>query len=138
MSNATESALRARSRTATPGTTFGGIDKSAVRPSREKPDSQTIQASPEFQELRRRLNWFVFPMTAFFLVWYIGYVILAAYFHDFMAQPVLGEVNVGLLLGLAQFVTTVGITMLYARFARKQIDPRVDHIRHETGGEQPQ
>ncbi|MEO7078951.1 MAG: DUF485 domain-containing protein, partial [Rhodococcus sp. (in: high G+C Gram-positive bacteria)] len=34
------------------------------------PDAQAfidMQASPEFQELRRRLRSFVFPMTAFFL-----------------------------------------------------------------------
>lgn len=36
------------------------------------------QASPEFQELRSKLRRFVFPMTAFFLIWYATYVLLGA------------------------------------------------------------
>ena len=59
-----------------------------------------MQASPEFQELRSRLRRFVFPMTAFFLVWYATYVLLGAFAHDFMATKVFGNINVGLLLGL--------------------------------------
>jgi uncharacterized membrane protein (DUF485 family) len=42
------------------------------------------QASPEFQELRSKLRRFVFPMTAFFLIWYATYVLLGAFAHDFM------------------------------------------------------
>jgi uncharacterized membrane protein (DUF485 family) len=41
-----------------------------------------VQSSPDFQELRTRLRRFVFPMTAFFLVWYGIYVALGAYAHD--------------------------------------------------------
>ena len=58
-----------------------------------------MQASPEFQELRRTLRRFVFPMTAFFLIWYATYVLLGAFAHDFMATKVWGNINVGLLLG---------------------------------------
>jgi hypothetical protein len=57
------------------------------------------------------------------------YVLLAAYAHDFMSQPVFGQVNVGLLFGGAQFVSTGLITLLYLRFARRKLDPKVDAIR---------
>ena len=87
------------------------------------------QASPEFQELRNRLRRFVFPMTAFFLVWYGIYVVLGAFAHDFMATPVFGNVNVGLLVGLGQFLTTFIITGLYVRFANRELDPRAAEIR---------
>ena len=93
-----------------------------------------MQASPEFVELKRRLRSFVFPMTGFFLVWYATYVVLGAFFHDFMATPVFGNVNVGLLIGLGQFVTTFLITGLYVRFANKQLDPRAAAIREELEG----
>ena len=53
------------------------------------------QASPEFQELRSKLRRFVFPMTAFFLLWYALYVLLGAFAHDFMAIKVIGNINVG-------------------------------------------
>ncbi|WFN93180.1 DUF485 domain-containing protein [Gordonia sihwensis] len=87
------------------------------------------QASPEFQRLRTALRRFVFPMTAFFLLWYAGYVILGAFAHDFMATPVWGNINVGLILGLLQFVTTFGITFLYVRFANRDLDPQSEAIR---------
>ncbi len=90
-----------------------------------------MQASPEFQELRSRLRRFVFPMTAFFLLWYGLYVALGAFAHDFMAIRVFGNVNVGLLIGLGQFLTTFLITGLYVRFANRELDPRATAIREE-------
>lgn len=90
-----------------------------------------VQASPEFQELRTRLRRFVFPTTIFFLVWYALYVLLGAFSHDFMATKVFGNINVGLLLGLGQFVTTFLITGLYIRFANRVLDPRAEKIRNE-------
>ncbi len=93
------------------------------------------QQSPEFQELRSKLRRFVFPMTAFFLIWYASYVLLGAFAHDFMATRVFGNVNVGLLLGLGQFVTTFVITGLYVRFANRQLDPRAAAIRSKLEGE---
>ncbi|MFF2087656.1 DUF485 domain-containing protein [Nocardia sp. NPDC058176] len=88
-----------------------------------------VQASPQFQDLRNRLRRFVFPMTALFLLWYLSYVLLGAYAHDFMATEVFGNVNVGLLLGLGQFVSTFLITGLYVRFANRELDPRAAAIR---------
>ena len=96
---------------------------------------QEVQASPEFQELRSRLRRFVFPMTAFFIVWYVVYVLLGAFAHDFMATQVFGNVNVGLLIGLGQFLTTFVITGLYVRFANRELDPRAAAIRGELEAE---
>ncbi|MFW0783201.1 DUF485 domain-containing protein [Gordonia sp. CPCC 206044] len=90
-----------------------------------------VQASPEFTDLRSRLRRFVFPMTAFFLIWYAIYVLLGAFAHDFMATPVWGNINVGLILGLLQFVSTFVITGLYVRFANRDLDPRAEAIRDE-------
>src|SRR5437868_11432005 len=73
---------------------------------RSGPDYAGIQAGPEFAALRRRFRAFVFPMTFAFFAWYMTYVLLAAYAHDFMSTKVFGEVNVGILLGLGQFAST--------------------------------
>jgi len=108
---------------------FGGRQSAGP----ERPDYEAIQDSAEFTELRRRLRRFIFPMTGLFLVWYLTYVLLSAYAHGFMATPVFGLVNVGLLLGLGQFVSTVLITLAYNTFARKRIDPQVALIRSHTG-----
>ncbi|WP_410506107.1 DUF485 domain-containing protein [Mycolicibacterium mucogenicum] len=107
------------------------------RPERVAPTGEqflAMQASPEFQELRTRLRRFVFPMTAFFLLWYGLYVALGAFAHDFMAIRVFGNINVGLLIGLGQFLTTFVITGLYVRFAGRELDPRAAAIREELEG----
>lgn len=93
-------------------------------------DYEAFQARPEFQEYKHRFRRFVFPLAAAFMIWFLLYVILAAYAHDFMAQPLLG-LNVGLWLGLAQFVTTFGITMWYVSFANKRLDPATVELRGE-------
>ncbi|MGE0218595.1 DUF485 domain-containing protein [Mycolicibacterium sp.] len=94
-----------------------------------------VQASPEFQELRSRLRRFVFPMTAVFLIWYATYVALGAFAHDFMGTKVWGDINVGLLIGLGQFLSTFLITGLYVRFANRELDPRAAKIRTELESE---
>ncbi|WP_098454099.1 DUF485 domain-containing protein [Sanguibacter antarcticus] len=98
-------------------------------------DYQRVQDSPEFQDLRRRFRRFVFPMTAFFLLWYVVYVLLADYAQDFMSTPVWGTINVGLVLGLSQFVTTFAITMTYASWANKRQDPIANELRQRIEGQ---
>ncbi|MET8878422.1 DUF485 domain-containing protein [Nocardia sp. NPDC004278] len=112
------------------------IDDVAPRRTPSAEDFAAVQSSPQFQELRSRLRRFVFPMTALFLVWYLSYVLLGAYAHDFMATKVIGTINLGLLLGLGQFVSTFVITWLYVRFANKELDPRAASIRNYLEGGQ--
>jgi len=88
-----------------------------------------VQASAEFVELRRRLRRFVFPMTAAFLTWYLLYVLLATYARGFMSQKLFGNINVGLVLGLLQFVSTFLITWLYVRYANRRLDPLAEQLR---------
>ena len=87
------------------------------------------QNSPEFAELRQRFRRFAFPMTVAFLAWYLLYVLLSVYAHGFMAQKVFGDVSVGLLFGLAQFVSTFVITHLYVSHANRRTDPIADEMR---------
>ena len=58
-----------------------------------------VQESQEFGQLRRTFRRFVFPITAFFLAWYFLYVLLSMYAPGFMGTKVLGNINIGLLLG---------------------------------------
>ncbi|MCM6774290.1 DUF485 domain-containing protein [Nocardia sp. CDC159] len=93
-----------------------------------------VYDSPEFQRLRRRFRLFVFPMTVLFLAWYALYVLLADYAHDFMSAKVVGSINVGLIFGLLQFVSTFAITALYARYAGRELDPIADELRERMEG----
>ncbi|MQA34929.1 DUF485 domain-containing protein [Modestobacter roseus] len=87
------------------------------------------QDSPEFTELRRRFRSFAVPMTVAFLAWYLLFVLLSTYASDFMSTEVFGNVNLGILLGLGQFVSTFLITQLYVRHASKNTDPISDEMR---------
>ncbi|MFI7546002.1 DUF485 domain-containing protein [Actinoplanes sp. NPDC049599] len=87
-----------------------------------------VQRSAEFAGLRRKLRNFVFPMTIAFFLWYALYVLLSAYARGFMSVKLIGNINVALLLGLLQFVSTFVIAWYYSRFAAKEIDPIADKI----------
>lgn len=98
-------------------------DALPVNSSKSKIDYLEVEESAQFLELQRRHRRFVFPLTAFFLAWYFSFVLLAAYAPSVMAIPVWGLVNLGLILGLAQVVTTFIITMWYVSFANRRLDP---------------
>jgi uncharacterized membrane protein (DUF485 family) len=93
-----------------------------------------VQRSDEFAGLRRALRRFVFPMTAAFFLWYALYVLLSAYARGFMAIKLIGNINVALVLGLLQFVSTFVIAWVYSRYADKHLDPVADKIRAELDG----
>jgi uncharacterized membrane protein (DUF485 family) len=95
---------------------------------------EQVQASPEFMDLRSKLRRFIFPMSAAFLAWYLLYVLLATYAPQFMAIKVVGNINVGLIIGLLQFVTTFLITTLYVRYANRVLDPAAERLREGIEG----
>ncbi|TCK22473.1 DUF485 domain-containing protein [Pseudonocardia endophytica] len=91
--------------------------------------ADAVRRDPRFRELRTRQRRFVFTATPLFLAWYGLFVGLSAFAPSLMAVPVLGAVNAGMLLGLAQFASTLAIVAAYRRFARREIDPRVRDLR---------
>jgi uncharacterized membrane protein (DUF485 family) len=99
-------------------------------------DSVAIQNSPEFAALRKALRRFVFPATIAFLAWYALYVLLSTYAKDFMAIRVAGHINIGLIFGVLQFISTFLIAWAYSRYADRHLDPAAEAIkRHmEDGG----
>jgi uncharacterized membrane protein (DUF485 family) len=90
-----------------------------------------MEADPRFIELRRRYRTFVFPMTVAFLSWYLLYVVLSAYARGFMDTKIVGNINVALVFGLLQFVTTFGIAWYYERHATRTLSPLADELREE-------
>jgi uncharacterized membrane protein (DUF485 family) len=97
-------------------------------------DWTEVQDSAEFTELRRRLRNWVFPMTIAFLAWYLLYVLLSDYAHGFMNTKLFGNITVGLVFGLLQFVSTFVITSLYVRHANRKLDPVAEKIRGDIEG----
>jgi uncharacterized membrane protein (DUF485 family) len=86
-------------------------------------DWEAIEASPEFQELVRKRRSFVVPGTIFFLSWYMGFIVLAAYAEDFMSERVYQGLTVGYCLALSQFVMVLVLGIMYLRRADEVYDP---------------
>ena len=107
---------------------------SSMSSKNEKVWSDT-QASPEFQDLRRKFRGFAFPLTVAFLVWYFLYVILTAFAREWVSTPVVGNLNIAFILGLLQFATTFLIMWLYERHSSHSLDGPSDALRDKVDKE---
>ena len=90
---------------------------------RHDPVYDRLAATPEFAELRKLYRGFVFPATVAFLAWYLLYVLMSNWATGFMDTKVIGHINVALVFGLLQFVTTFALAYVYSQFANKRLDP---------------
>lgn len=95
---------------------------------------RAAQRSDDFVELKKRFRSFVFPMTLVFLGWYLLYVVASGWARGFMSQEVIGNINVGLIFGVLQFVSTFLIAWLYERHMDNKVDPMAARVRHELEG----
>ena len=105
----------------------GGTDVSPAQPTTES--FVSVQESTEFGELRRTYRSFAFPLTVAFIAWYLLYVLLSNYAGGFMGTKLFGNINVALVLGLAQFATTFLIAWFYSRHAAAKLDPKAEAIK---------
>ena len=95
---------------------------------------EQLRAAPEFAELRKRYAAFVVPATLVFIIWYFLYVVLSNWAPGFMGTQVAGNINVALVFGLLQFVTTFGIAWLYARYMTRAVDPLARELEARFSG----
>lgn len=98
-----------------------------------------MHGDPRFTELKRRLRVFVFPMSIAFFAWYLLYVLMSAFTRDLMATVVVGPVNVALVFGVLQFISTFGIAFAYSAYANRRLDPLANELRAElTRADEPE
>ena len=93
---------------------------------------QEVQASPEFQDLKRKFRRFAFPLTVAFLVWYFLYVALTAFAREWVSTPVIGNINIAFVLGVLQFVSTFVIMYLYERYSSRVLDAPSEALRDKV------
>jgi uncharacterized membrane protein (DUF485 family) len=87
-------------------------------------DWVAAERSPAFRELVTKRKAFVIPATAFFLVWYFGFIVLAGYAPDFMGREFITDgLTVGYALALTQFIMTWVLGWMYLRRADRVFDP---------------
>ena len=85
-------------------------------------DWQAIEESPEFQELVKERRSFLVPATIVFLVGSLGYLLLAAFAHDFMGTDV-GGIPIAYIAAVTQVLLTWLITWAYLRKADSTFEP---------------
>jgi uncharacterized membrane protein (DUF485 family) len=94
--------------------------------------SRTAEASsaePVVEELSRRHNRFVWPMTVFFLLYYLALPFLAGEAPGLMGTKVFGQFTFGYLFALSQFLMAFVVAWVYSRWARRRLDPLAGELR---------
>ena len=101
----------------------------------QRVDWNAVEQSPEFKELVAARRRFVLPATIFFLAWYIGFILLAGYAPDFMAESVYEGLTVGYCLALTQFVMVFALGYMYLRRSDKVYDPLAATVVRQAVGD---
>ena len=93
--------------------------------------TEAVGKDPEMVELEHRHRRFVWPVTVFFLVYYLALPILAGASPDLMGTKLLGQFTVGYLFALSQFLMAFVVAWVYARWAASRIDPLATDLREK-------
>lgn len=93
-----------------------------------------LREGNDFVELQRSYYGFVLPWTIAFMVWYLLYVLACNWAPGFMTTQVVGNINVALIFGLLQFVSTFAIAWLYSSHSNRELDPRAERVRRDYEG----
>lgn len=92
----------------------------------------SIVGDRKFRLLRGRFKRLTVTVVVVFLGWYFAYIGLSVFARDFMARPVIGNVNVALVLGVLQFMSTFLIAWYHSRYSRRWLDPLSAQLRTEA------
>jgi uncharacterized membrane protein (DUF485 family) len=99
-----------------------------------EPTWQRVERTAAFQELVARKRRWVRPATAFFLVWFLAFVLAAGYAPDWMGGEFLVDgLTVGYVFALTQFAMTFGLAIAYVRRSRDVFDPLREQALREGG-----
>ncbi|MGN0063917.1 MAG: DUF485 domain-containing protein [Nocardioides sp.] len=98
---------------------------------RHDPVYDELSAKPEFARLRHLYRRFIIPATVVFMGWYALYVVMSMFAPGFMNHKLVGHINVALVFGLLQFVSTFVIAALYSQYSNKHLDPLARQLTEE-------
>jgi uncharacterized membrane protein (DUF485 family) len=93
--------------------------------------TEAVGKDPEMVELEHRHQRFVWPITIFFLLYYLALPVLAGTAPDLMGTKVFGEFTFGYLFALSQFLMAFVVAWVYARWAATRIDPLATDLREK-------
>ena len=93
--------------------------------------TEAVGKDPEMIELEHRHQRFVWPVTVFFLLYYLALPILAGTAPDLMGTKVFGEFTFGYLFALSEFLMAFVVAWVYARWAASRMDPLAADLREK-------
>ena len=93
--------------------------------------TEAVGKDPEMVELEHRHQRFVWPVTVFFLVYYLSLPILAGAAPDLMGTKVFGEFTFGYLFALSEFLMAFVVAWVYSRWAATRMDPLAADVREK-------
>ena len=93
--------------------------------------TEAVGKDPEMVELEHRHSRFVWPATAFFLIYYLSLNVLAGTAPDLMGTKLVGQFTFGYLFALSQFVMAFVVAWVYSRWAATRIDPLAADLREK-------
>jgi uncharacterized membrane protein (DUF485 family) len=96
---------------------------------------ERLHQTEEFASLRRNYRGFAIPWTVAFLAWYLLYVVMCSWATDFMNTKLVGNINVALVFGLLQFLSTFVIALLYSKHANRHLDPLAREVQERYNAE---
>jgi uncharacterized membrane protein (DUF485 family) len=111
---------------------------STGRMSREEAVTATeaVGKDPEMAELEHRHSRFIWPATAFFLIYYMALNVLAGTSPDLMGTKLVGQFTFGYLFALSQFVMAFVVAWVYSRWAASRMDPLATDLREKLQTQQ--
>jgi uncharacterized membrane protein (DUF485 family) len=98
--------------------------------------TEAVGKDPEMIELERRHSRFVWPITVFFLVYYLALNLLAGTSPGLMGTKLFGEFTFGYLFALSQFLMAFVVAWVYSRWAASRIDPLATDLREKLHRQQ--
>ncbi|HEV2895539.1 MAG TPA: DUF485 domain-containing protein [Actinomycetota bacterium] len=98
--------------------------------------TEAVGKDPEMVELERRHSRFVWPATAFFLIYYLSLNILAGTSPGLMGTKLFGEFTFGYLFALSQFLMAFVVAWVYSRWAASRMDPLATDLREKLRDQQ--
>ena len=98
--------------------------------------TEAVGKDPEMIELERRHRRFVWPVTAFFLIYYMSLNVLAGTSPELMGTKLFGQFTVGYLFALSEFLMAFVVAWVYSRWAARRMDPLAADLRQKLQHEQ--
>jgi uncharacterized membrane protein (DUF485 family) len=93
--------------------------------------TDAVGRDPEMVELEHRHTRFVWPITVFFLAYYLALPILAGTAPDLMGTKLFGEFTFGYLFALSEFLMAFVVAWVYSRWAASRMDPLASDLREK-------